>query len=134
MVERPLPHDPSRLAWQASGDDLSGVDRDERLEPLIAGMEVRRRVIVEVHPDHDTEEERDHGHHAKTPVLAAAIKLPPPPLHPRRAGLSAPSRADGPWDEGETVMFARLSLPPWEGGPGPFAAPCRIAGGRPLSI
>jgi len=46
MVQRPLADDPRRLLRQASRDDLASSDGDESLEALIAGMEMRRRMIV----------------------------------------------------------------------------------------
>ena len=62
MVQRPLANDPGGLVGQLAVDDLTRVDRDERLEALVAGMEVRGRMIVELHPDHDAKKERNHGH------------------------------------------------------------------------
>jgi hypothetical protein len=42
----------------------SPVDCDERLEALLAGVKMRGRMIVEIHPDHDAEKDGDDGHGA----------------------------------------------------------------------
>ncbi len=46
-------HDPGR---QPPAQHLKRLDLDDGLVPAVAGMEMRRRVIVVVHRDDDTEE------------------------------------------------------------------------------
>lgn len=55
--------------------DLAILDPHERLEPLIDRMEVRRRVIVEIHADHIAKEERDDGHYCFIGGLPALANL-----------------------------------------------------------
>lgn len=42
--------------------DLAVLDPNERLEALVGGVEVGRRMLVMVHADDDAEEEGDGGH------------------------------------------------------------------------
>jgi hypothetical protein len=69
VVESPLLDDPFRLAGKAAADDLAVGDPHECLETLIAGVEMRRRMVVEIHPDHDAEEERDYGHYLEWNIV-----------------------------------------------------------------
>lgn len=62
MVECPLANDARRLLGQRAGYNLAGVDGHKRLEALVGRVEVRRRMIVEIHPDDDAEEDGDDGH------------------------------------------------------------------------
>ena len=51
------------LSWELIREDLEIVDANSRLLAGGAGVEVRRGVIFEEHPDHDSVEAAD-GRHA----------------------------------------------------------------------
>jgi len=58
----PCEHESQLAAPEAGLDHLQGVDAYLCASVRVAGMEVRRPVIVEVHRDHDPEEATDRRH------------------------------------------------------------------------
>jgi hypothetical protein len=50
------------LSWKFVREDLEIVDANSRLPAGGSGVEVRRGVIVEEHPDHDSVEAADGRH------------------------------------------------------------------------
>jgi hypothetical protein len=68
VVQRPLADDPRGLQRQRAVDDCAVGDADEGGEALVAGVEMRRRMVGVVHADHDAEDGRDDGHGGSVPV------------------------------------------------------------------
>ena len=62
MLRRPFLHDAQSALWQRTGEDRTISDRYQRLEPLLARMKMRRRMLAVKHADDDAEEDRDEGH------------------------------------------------------------------------
>ena len=55
-------------------DDFASLYCDESFEALVGSMEVRRRMIVMIHPNYDAEEDRDDWHRANMICVVPAIK------------------------------------------------------------
>lgn len=87
VIERPLLDDLGSLSRQAAEDDLTGLDRDKGFEALIGRMEVRGRMIVEIHPDDDAEEERDDGHCGEGAPVGAGDQARDAPVRSEDWGL-----------------------------------------------
>src|SRR5687768_7020773 len=62
MHRRPFSHHPQRALGQTAAQNLARRNHDHRLLSRVDGMKVRRRVIGEVHPDHDPVEATDRRH------------------------------------------------------------------------
>ena len=62
VPQNPLYHKPGLLARKATDDEPPGRDSKQRLAPCLAGMEMRWRVVEEIDPDDDSEEDRDDRH------------------------------------------------------------------------
>lgn len=82
MIEHPLADNAMRLPRESAGDDFAVGQADEGFETLIAGVEVRWRVIIMIHPDDDAEEDRDDGHRPRVAAFCAARKHADPPQAP----------------------------------------------------
>jgi hypothetical protein len=69
--------DQSHDAWtKAPANDLQRVDGDDRLVGTVSGMEMRRRMVVVVHRDDDSEKPADLRHQVN---LAQPERSPHPP-------------------------------------------------------
>jgi hypothetical protein len=70
VLSRPFDRETEGPGWELPVEDLETANRDLDFEFAVHGVEVRRVVIIEVHPDDDPEEARDLRHRAT--VLAGA--------------------------------------------------------------
>jgi hypothetical protein len=62
VLIKPVVHEPKRPPRQETGEHLAGLDHDQRLITGIARMKMRRRMIDELHLDHDPVELADPRH------------------------------------------------------------------------
>jgi hypothetical protein len=65
MYHRPFPNEDQSTAWQLTLHHFQRLDCDRRLKLAVSRMKMRRRVIVEVHPDEDAVETLIVGMRAK---------------------------------------------------------------------
>jgi len=59
---QPFSHEAQRASWNRAGENLAGRDDDRCLITAVAGVEVRGRMVSEVHLDHDSIELADPRH------------------------------------------------------------------------
>jgi hypothetical protein len=62
VLVKPVTNEPKRPAREETGEHLAGLDHDQRLITGIARMKMRRRMIDELHLDHDPVELADPRH------------------------------------------------------------------------
>ncbi len=58
----PLAHEAFNPRWQAAVEHVTGVDRDPRVVLAVSDVEVRGRMVLHKHADHDAIEDADRGH------------------------------------------------------------------------
>jgi hypothetical protein len=68
VLGRPLDRETQCARREPPVEDFQPANRDLDFEFAVYGMEMRRVVIIDVHPDHDPEEARDLGHPGTVPV------------------------------------------------------------------
>lgn len=62
VLHGPLDDKTLSARWKATGQYRQGLDANNRLIPAVEGVKVRRRVIVEVHPNDDSVEAAELRH------------------------------------------------------------------------